>query len=58
MMIYRSRRCFISLICYLLGLIISVLNINLAISIGVVASVMWVFNWDHASYQIKMKRGN
>ena len=52
-MIYKSRRHFILLVSYLLGLILSVLNIKLAISIGVVTGMIWVFNWDHASYQMK-----
>lgn len=52
-MIYKSRRNFILLSCYLLGLIVSVLNIKLAVSIGVVAGMLWIFNWDHASYQMK-----
>lgn len=52
-MIYKSRRNLILLSCYLLGLIISMLNIKLAISIGVVAGMLWIFNWDHASYQMK-----
>lgn len=53
-MIYKSRRNFILLVCYLLGLIISVVNIKLAILIGVVAGVMWMFNYDLASYQMKV----
>ncbi|MFW7372889.1 hypothetical protein [Vagococcus fluvialis] len=52
-MIYKSRRNFVLLVSYLLGLIISMLNIKLAISIGVVAGMLWIFNWDHASYQMK-----
>lgn len=52
-MIYKSRRNFVLLFCYLVGLIVSALNIKLAISIAVVAGMMWFFNWDHASYQMK-----
>lgn len=52
-MIYKSRRNFVLLASYLLGLIVSVLNIKLAVSIGVVAGMLWIFNWDHASYQMK-----
>lgn len=52
-MIYKSRRNFVLLASYLLGLIVSMLNIKLAISIGVVAGMLWIFNWDHASYQMK-----
>lgn len=53
-MIYKSRRHFILLVCYLLGLIISVVNIKLAILIGVVAGMVWMFNYDLASYQMKV----
>lgn len=52
-MIYKSRRHFILLVCYLLGLIISLVNIKLAVLIGVVASMLWMFNYDLASYQMK-----
>lgn len=52
-MIYKSRRQAILLLCYLVGLVISVVNIKLAILIGVVAGMVWIFNWDHASYQMK-----
>lgn len=52
-MIYKSRRNLVLLGCYLVGLVISMLNIKLAISIGVVAGMLWIFNWYHASYQMK-----
>lgn len=59
--LFRSRRNAVLLVCYLVGLIVSVLNIKLAISIGVVACMMWMFDYDEVSYKrnsLKTKRGN
>lgn len=42
------------LVCYLLGLIISIVNAKIAILIGVVAGMVWMFNYDLASYQMKI----
>lgn len=55
----KSRRHAVLLIFYLLGLGIAALNLNLAISIGIVASLLWLFQYDVVSYQSKkMKRGS
>lgn len=53
-MIYKSRRQAILLLCYLVGLVVSMVNIKLAILIGGVAGMVWMFNYDLASYQMKI----
>lgn len=54
----KSRRHAVLLASYLIGLGIAVLSLKLAVSIGIVAVVLWMFNFDEVSYQLKMKRGN
>ena len=54
----KSRRQAVLLVTYLIGLGVAALSLKLAISIGVVLSMLWLFNHDVVSYQVKnSKRG-
>ncbi|NKC66715.1 hypothetical protein [Vagococcus fluvialis] len=54
----RSRRYAVILATYLLGMSITIVNLKLAILIGVVVSFLWLMNHDEVSYQKITKRGN
>lgn len=54
----RSRRQAVLILFYLLGLGVAAISLKLAISIGIVISMLWLFEHDIMSYQVKnTKRG-
>lgn len=55
---FKSRRQAVLLASYLIGLGLAALSLKLATSIGVVMSMLWLFNHDEVSYQKITKRGN
>ncbi|MBO0476181.1 hypothetical protein DOK76_03810 [Vagococcus sp. DIV0080] len=55
----KSRRQAVLLATYLIGLGVAALSLKIAISIGIVLSILWLFNHDIVSFnQNNMKRGN
>ncbi|MFI3620767.1 hypothetical protein [Vagococcus fluvialis] len=54
----KSRRYAVILATYLLGMSITIVNLKLAILIGIVTSFLWLMNHDEVSYQKNTKRGN
>ncbi|MFW3654573.1 hypothetical protein [Vagococcus fluvialis] len=56
---FKSRRQAVLILFYLLGLGVAAISLKLAISIGIVISMLWLFNHDIVSFNQKnMKRGN
>lgn len=58
---FKSRRQAVLILFYLLGLGVAAISLKLAISIGVVLSMLWLFNYDIVSFNQnnrRMKRGN